>query len=143
MSITYFVRRYSQQYWRQKKCISPRIHGNRVLTYHLLHWQRAMMDNPIIFYYTVAPSPEIHITNINIITIPNILQTSKTSEIHHKWQKQCFQHMFAGILHSFLSFLLTKNQNIYSHNTFIVEKWKTDNCSSCSIWSLQFGVRSN
>ena len=41
-----------------------RIHGNRVLTYHLLHWQRAMMDNPIIFYYTVAPSPEIHITNI-------------------------------------------------------------------------------
>ena len=64
VSITYFVRRYSQQYWRQKKCISPRIHGNRVLTYHLLHWQRAMMDNPIIFYYTVAPSPEIHITNI-------------------------------------------------------------------------------
>ena len=32
------------------------IHSNRVLTYHLLHWQRAMMDNPIIFYYTVAPS---------------------------------------------------------------------------------------
>ena len=43
------------------------IHSNRVLTYHLLHWQRAMMDNPIIFYYTVAPppsSPEIHITNV-------------------------------------------------------------------------------
>ena len=33
------------------------IHSNRVLTYHLLHWQRAMMDNPIIFYYTVAPLP--------------------------------------------------------------------------------------
>ena len=61
------------------------IHSNRVLTYHLLHWQRAMMDNPIIFYYTVAPLPPLQkytaqMSNIRYFTIKvsksNIWQTS-------------------------------------------------------------------
>ena len=74
------------------------------------------MDNPIIFYYTVAPSPEIHITNIkphhnnkykykykytippyqkytytsqisNIITTSNI-QAAKPIDRHQKINKQ-------------------------------------------------------
>ena len=61
------------------------IHSNRVLTYHLLHWQRAMMDNPIIFYYTVAPLPPpqkytSQMSNIRYFTMKlsksNIWQTS-------------------------------------------------------------------
>ena len=61
------------------------IHSNRVLTYHLLHWQRAMMDNPIIFYYTVAPLPPpqkytAQMSNIRYFTMKvsktNIWQTS-------------------------------------------------------------------
>ena len=42
------------------------IHSNRVLTYHLLHWQRAIGQSNHLLLHSCPPpsSPEIHITNV-------------------------------------------------------------------------------